>query len=59
MLREIISKADVANVVAGVILIVTTVYAALFENVEILKYLASFAAGYLFSKAVRAEYEHR
>jgi len=52
--KDIISRASVANVVAGVILIGTVVYCVFSGDVEVLKYLSAFAAGYLFKRGVES-----
>jgi len=52
-LRELLTRANVANVTAASILLAAVVYSILAKDVEILKYLASFAAGYLFSQIRR------
>jgi hypothetical protein len=54
-LKELISRASVANVTAAIILIGSVVYAVWTRDVEMLKYLAPFAAGYLFGRAAQRE----
>jgi hypothetical protein len=49
--RELVSRASVANLTAAIILIGTTIYAVWTRDVELLRYLAPFAAGYLFGRA--------
>lgn len=52
-IKEAISKTTAANFVATVILIGTVAYAVYYKDVEMLKYLAPFAAGYLFGRTVK------
>jgi len=54
-LKELLSRTNIANVTASAIMLGAVVYAALSRDVELLKYIASFAAGYLFSRAARGE----
>jgi len=51
---DVLRRASVANVTAGVILIGTVVYCVFSGDVEILKYLSAFAAGYLFKRGVES-----
>jgi hypothetical protein len=54
-LKELIGRASVANVTAAIILICAAAYAVYAKDVEILKYLSAFGAGYLFSKSTKGE----
>jgi hypothetical protein len=52
-IREMITKANTANIVAATILIGTLIYSIWARDAEMLRYLAPFAAGYLFGRATR------
>jgi hypothetical protein len=54
-LKELISRASVANITAAIILICAAAYAVYAKDIEILKYLSAFAGGYLFSRAAQRE----
>jgi hypothetical protein len=48
MSESIIRRATVANVCAGISVLAAVGYACYSGNVELLKYVAAFALGYLF-----------
>jgi len=46
--EALITRATIANVVAGIVVVSTTIWAITTGNAEMLKYIAAFALGYLF-----------
>jgi len=48
--KELLSRSSIANVVAGIVIVGALAYSLYYEDVEMLKYLAMFSAGYLFGK---------
>jgi len=51
--REVISKASVANIVAGIVILGAVFYGIYYQNVELIKSLALFGCGYLFGRSAR------
>ena len=46
----LIDRTSIANVVAGVVVILAVAYSTMYNNADLLRTLALVAAGYLFGK---------
>ena len=57
MFRNLLSRTTIANVVAGVILLVAAIYAAT-SDAQMLRDLSLIAAGYLLGRAGVVKSEH-
>jgi len=51
-LAEYLKRTNIANVVAGSVLLIAAVYAAIKGDVSLLKEIALIAAGYLFGTTI-------
>ena len=54
MLSSLLEKTTIANVVAGAVVIIASIYAAYSGNATMLKELALIGAGYLFGRTARS-----
>ena len=53
MIKEMLSKTTIANVVSGAVIVAATIYAFINGDTELLRNLAFVCAGWLFGVTVR------
>jgi len=54
-LKEIISKASIANVVAGIVVVAGLIYAFYTSNQELMKTITLVGLGYLFGRKTASD----